>query len=300
MSEPFPFDQDQVVQILAEVREMSGGERRAYLEKACGGDQGLHQWVQTLLAALPNPKPVIGAPNLQDESGRAGTLAIEKNPARSGRVLGHYRLEKLLGSGGMGEVYSAKDLALDRIVAIKLLRASVDPNLRARLSKESAASARIEHPAVATFYEHGQEGDTDYLAMEYVEGETLRDFLRKDTFSPDQTLALIFALLDALVHAHAKGIVHRDIKPENIMVTPQGTPKLLDFGIAKEIRLLESEDEMARTAAMLTALTGPGFILGTPGYMSPEQLRGEVVRGGKDSMGIIDTEDRRRGYFLRN
>ena len=286
MSEPFPFDQDQVVKILAEAREMSGGERRAYLEKACGGDQGLHQWVQTLLAALPNPKPVIGAPNLQDESGCAGTLAIENNLARSGQVLGHYRLEKLLGSGGMGEVYSAKDLALDRIVAIKLLRASVDPNLRARLSKESAASARIEHPAVATFYEHGQEGDTDYLAMEYVEGETLRDFLRKDTFSPDQTLALIFALLDALVHAHAKGIVHRDIKPENIMVTPQGTPKLLDFGIAKEIRLLESEDEMARTAAMLTALTGPGFILGTPGYMSPEQLRGEVVSAQTDIFAI--------------
>lgn len=286
MSDSLPYNAHQVAEIFTKALEKAGGERRAYLEKACGDNQGLLQRVQALLAALPDAELFFDSPTIRDELKGTATLVVEKSPVRSGQVLGHYRLDRLLGSGGMGEVYSAEDLALGRTVAIKLLRAGVDPHLRARLLKESAASAKIEHPAVATFYEHGQEGDTDYLAMEYVEGETLRDFLRKDSFSPDQALALIFALLDALVHAHSRGIVHRDIKPENIMVTPQGTPKLLDFGIAKEVHLSASRDEPVRTATLMTALTGHGFIVGTLGYMSPEQLRGEMVSEQTDVFAV--------------
>lgn len=286
MNKPNP---DRVAEIFAAALEKTETERHEFIAAACGDDALLCARVLELIGALPEPELLFESPAFPKEIESAATVTLRRDPGRSGQILGHYRLQELLGSGGMGEVYRAEDLALGKLVAIKVLRPGANPQLRARLLKESVTSAKIEHPAVATFYEVGKEEEVDYLAMEYVEGETLRDYLRQGTPPANQAIALVFALLDALVHAHAKGIVHRDIKPENIMVTPEGFPKLLDFGIAKEVHLPESRGEAMRTATMLTSLTGHGFIVGTIGYMSPEQLRGEVVSEQTDvfAMGAV-------------
>src|SRR5262245_12316954 len=183
-----------------------------------------------------------------------------------GRVLSHYRIEKPLGAGGMGEVFLARDLALGRPAAIKVLSSALTPDARARLFREAQACARLEHPAIATFYEAGEADGVAFLAMEYVTGETLRDRLRGGPLPLGKALAITGALLEALAHAHAAGVLHRDLKPENVMVTPDELGKLLDFGIA---RLLESG--AAEDAATEAALTAAGAVIGTIGYMSPEQ-----------------------------
>jgi len=189
-----------------------------------------------------------------------------------GRTLSHYRVEKRLGAGGMGEVFLARDLALGRMAAVKVLSASLTPEARARLFREAQACARLQHPAIATFFEAGEADGVAFLAMEFVAGETLRDRLRRGPLSLAEALSISGALLEALGHAHAAGVLHRDIKPENIMVTGDHLAKLLDFGIA---RLQESDAESE--AATEIGLTQPGAVIGTLGYMSPEQLKAEPL-----------------------
>ena len=169
-----------------------------------------------------------------------------------------------------------------REAAVKLLRSRVDPQLRARLLREAQTSARLEHPAIATFFESGTVDGVDFLAMEYVEGETLRSRLRSGALSPNGALSMVASLLEALVHSHAAGIVHRDIKPENIMLAASGAAKLLDFGIAKEVGFKLTQEPGAKTEVLKTALTSHGMIVGTIGYMSPEQLRGDPVSESTD------------------
>jgi len=190
-----------------------------------------------------------------------------------GRTLSHYRVEERLGAGGMGEVFLARDLALGRPAAIKLLAQPLDGELRARLRREAEACARLQHPAIATFYEAGEDAGSVFLAMEFVSGETLRARLSRGPLPLPQAIAVTACLLEALNHAHAAGVLHRDIKPENVMVTPDGLAKLLDFGIA---RLLGPQEtgEGEKTA---TALTQAGAVIGTVGYMSPEQLKGQPL-----------------------
>ena len=201
-----------------------------------------------------------------------------------GRTLSHYRVEKRLGAGGMGEVFLARDLALGRMAAIKVLAAALSAEARARLVREAEASARLQHPAIATFYEAGESDGVAYLAMEFVAGETLRDRLRPGALPFPQALSLTASLLEALVHAHAAGVIHRDIKPENIIVTGDNLGKLLDFGIAQVVAG-SAEGE----AATEVALTGPGAVIGTLGYMSPEQLRGRPLDERSDlfSLGAV-------------
>jgi len=191
-----------------------------------------------------------------------------------GRTLAHYLVEEQLGAGGMGEVYRARDLALDRTVALKVLPAGVGPELQARLLREAQASARLQHPGIATFYETGDAEGRAFIVMEYVSGRTLRQTLAAGPLPPEPAIALTCGVLEALAHAHAAGILHRDIKPENIMVTAGGAAKLLDFGVAKHLLVEGGGSDHAETA---TALTGAGMIVGTVGYMSPEQLRGDAV-----------------------
>ena len=201
-----------------------------------------------------------------------------------GRVLSHYRIERPLGAGGMGEVFLARDLALGRPAAIKVLSSSLAPDARDRLFREAEACARLQHPAIATFYEAGEADGVAFLAMEYVEGETLRDRLDRGPVPFPQTLAIGGSVLEALGHAHAAGVLHRDIKPENIMVTDALLGKLLDFGIA---RLWQGEaDENEKTGV---ALTAPGAVIGTLSYMSPEQLKGHDldVRTDLFSLGAV-------------
>jgi serine/threonine-protein kinase len=183
----------------------------------------------------------------------------------------------------MGQVFRAWDLALDRPAAVKLIRSDVSRSLTARLLQEVAASAQLQHPAIATFFEGGTEDGTVYLAMELVDGVTLRQQLATGPMPPTEALTVVTGLLEALAHAHAAGLLHRDIKPENIMLTPAGRPKLLDFGIARPLPVIDDDQIAAETrtrpAGLVTATVGAA---GTPGYMSPEQLRGELLTPASD------------------
>jgi serine/threonine-protein kinase len=195
-----------------------------------------------------------------------------------GRKVSHYRVERRLGAGGMGEVYLARDLALGREAALKLLPEGFAPELRARLLHEARASARLQHPGIATFYESGEAEGAAFIAMEYVPGLTLREHLQSGALPPEKALAMGVCVLEALAHAHAAGLLHRDIKPENVMITAAGSAKLLDFGLAKEALQADARTD----APTATALTGAGNIVGTVGYMSPEQLRGDPVDARTD------------------
>ena len=185
-----------------------------------------------------------------------------------GRI-GHYVLESRIGAGGMGEVYRARDAALGRPAAVKLMLPGGDEALRDRLLREAENTARLQHPFIATFFDGGIDGDRVWLALEFVPGETLRARLRRGPLPLAETLALGQALLEALGHAHAADVLHRDLKPENIMLRPDGQVKLLDFGLARRI-----ESALGETIPQLTSV---GMVLGTMGYMPPEQLRGETL-----------------------
>jgi serine/threonine protein kinase/formylglycine-generating enzyme required for sulfatase activity/cephalosporin-C deacetylase-like acetyl esterase len=209
-----------------------------------------------------------------------------------GTHLGPYEILSAIGAGGMGEVYRARDTRLDRIVAIKILpgRFSDRPELRERFEREARTIASLNHPHICTLYDIGNQDDTDYLVMEYLEGETLARRLTKGPLPFDQVLELGIEIADALNAAHAKGIIHRDIKPANIFVTERGDAKILDFGLAK---LAPSEGvinlSVMPTVSDVDRLTQLGSPVGTIAYMSPEQARGEVLDARTDifSFGVV-------------
>lgn len=190
-------------------------------------------------------------------------------PELLGQTLAHYRLEELLGSGGMSDVFRAHDLALGRQVAIKVVPRTVRPELRRRLLREAETSAKLHHPAIATFYEAGEDQGEAFIAMEYVRGETLRARLRKGALPLEEALAVASCILGALGHAHAAGLLHRDIKPENVMVTGPRSAKLLDFGLARAFATTSTPTTDTKTE---TGLTSEQCVPGTFGYMSPEQM----------------------------
>jgi hypothetical protein len=201
----------------------------------------------------------------------------------TGTRLGAYEVLALLGSGGMGEVYRARDTRLDRIVAIKVLPASVagDPDRRQRLDREARAISSLNHPHICTLYDVGHQDGIDYLVMELLEGQTLAERLIKGALPLDQAMQYAIQLADALDVAHRRGIVHRDLKPANIFIAHGGSSaatitKLLDFGIAKAIPL----GQTAATAA--ATLTEQGTLLGTLQYMAPEQLEGRGADARSD------------------
>lgn len=197
-----------------------------------------------------------------------------------GRRISHYLIEERLGAGGMGEVFLARDLALGRMVALKLLPGDFTPALRLRLLAEAESSSRLQHPSIATFYESADSDGAAFIAMEYVRGRTLRDRLRSGPLPPSEAVAIAVSILEALGHAHAAGILHRDVKPENIMLVERAPAKLLDFGIAKH--LIAEEDGATLGAGTRAQATHPGEFWGTPGYMAPEQLLGREVDGRAD------------------
>jgi serine/threonine protein kinase len=184
----------------------------------------------------------------------------------------------------MGEVFLAQDLALGRAAAIKVLPRDFSPELRVRLLREAEASRRLQHPGIATFYEAGEAGTRAFIAMEYVRGQTLRQRLRAGSLLPGEAIPLIVGLLEALGHAHAAGIIHRDIKPENVMVTETGTAKLLDFGLAAPALGDPAPETM--TEAARTLVTEPGMLVGSIGYMAPEQLRNEGADARSDLFAV--------------
>jgi len=195
-----------------------------------------------------------------------------------GTRLGRYEIRAKIGAGGMGEVYLAQDTKLDRKVALKILPAevAVDRNRMERFIREAKAAAALNHPNIAHIYEIGEHDGTNFIAMEYIDGQTLRELIRNHT-DLGKLLRHLQHTAEGLAKAHAAGIVHRDLKPENIMVTRDGHAKILDFGLAKLIETKRPSDTSSEVAtAILLQPSQPGTILGTVGYMSPEQAQGKT------------------------
>ncbi|HEV8269166.1 MAG TPA: serine/threonine-protein kinase, partial [Thermoanaerobaculia bacterium] len=208
-------------------------------------------------------------------------------PFAPGTRLGPFEIKAPLGAGGMGEVYRAEDLRLKRSVAIKVLPSDLaaDPERLTRFSQEARAASALNHPNIVTLYEIGREGGSPYIAMELVNGKTLRDLLAAGAMPMRKLLPVASQRADGLAKAHAAGIVHRDLKPENVMVTPDGYVKILDFGLAKLIGGPGNEEG----AVFPESMTRTGFVLGTAGYMSPEQASGQVLdfRSDQFTLGLI-------------
>jgi serine/threonine protein kinase len=212
-------------------------------------------------------------------------------PLTPGTRLGPYTIQSALGAGGMGEVYKARDVRLDRDVAIKVLAASLaaDARFKERFEREARVIASLNHPHICTLYDHGDHDGTIFLVMEYLEGETLAARLGHQRVPFETVLTWATQVADALAYAHAKGVVHRDLKPANVMLVRRGGPagppdaKVLDFGLAKVAELAVG------TLAPTMAVTDAGTAVGTVAYMSPEQARGELIDARSDvfSLGAV-------------
>ena len=212
--------------------------------------------------------------------------------ALKGRTIARYRLLSLVGAGGMGRVYLAEDTAPGRRVALKLLPAyfTSDKHQVRRFHQESRAASALNHPNILTVHEVGQADGMEFIATEYVEGETLREHLTRAPFGVREALDVAAQVADALLAAHAGGIVHRDIKPENVMLRTDGYVKVLDFGLAKLTENLSGLRPAGSGAtAGSTVRTKPGVVMGTVQYMSPEQARGKDTDARTDifSLGAV-------------
>ena len=269
--------------VFQSVVELELDEQSAYLKKACADDKSLREQVETLLAAN-NEAGTFIAGNAAKDVGHL--LTLENQKTLTGESLGHYEIISILGTGGMGKVYLAKDSKLNRSIAVKTLPNSFssDSDHVKRLQTEARAAANLNHPNVATIYSVEETDDNQtFITMEYVEGKPLSKMIPESGFDQRTFLDLFISIADALAHAHEKGIVHRDIKPSNIMITPAGEPKILDFGLAQiDRKRLGDEDSTLN-------LTKTGQVLGTPAYMSPEQAKGEEADHRTDifSLGVV-------------
>ncbi len=204
-------------------------------------------------------------------------------------TVSHYRILKKLGAGGMGEVYSAQDMNLDRIVALKILPEDMASNRKSmsRFLQEAKASSALSHPNLCIIYEVGETDDArPFIAMEYVEGQTLDSQIGCRALEAREIIDFGIQIADAVNEAHSKGIVHRDLKPGNIMVTPRGQVKVLDFGLAK---VLVADEPERGTEFDTQAKTDPGTMMGTVQYMSPEQALGRKADHRTDifSLGTV-------------
>ena len=243
--------------------------RQAFLDAACDGDTDLHHEVQLLLAKEDEAGSFLETPAMACATAQRTATLI-----RPGQQFGPYRIVGLLGTGGMGEVYRAHDGKLGRNIAIKTLPAEFAPDFDrlTRLRREARTLASLNHPNIAAIYGLESFGNVECLVLELVEGDMPRGPL-----SIHRAIDSARQVAEALEAAHQKGIIHRDLKPANVKVTPEGRVKVLDFGLAKAIWAPEGNQDLSPEAAITGAETLGGDILGTPGYMSPEQTRGQPV-----------------------
>src|SRR6266496_3066515 len=262
-------------------------ERIAFLEEACEGDRDLRKQVERLVKSHEKSGDFLKSSAFEV----APELLIDEPTGHLiGQSIGHYRIESLLGVGGMGEVYLARDERLGRKVALKLLpeHLTADETQLSRFKAEARSASALNHPNILTVYEIGAEGNRHFIATEFIGGITLRASLTRGRMNLHDALEIAVQVASALAAAHETGVVHRDMKPENIMLRPDGYVKVLDFGIAKltEQRPVPDLDEVGTTAVLQTR---PGLVLGTARYMSPEQTRGQTVDARSDiwSLGVV-------------
>ena len=277
----------QVNDLFQSAVERAPGERAAFLDEACHGDESLRREVGSLLTSYERSENFIELPAFEVAP---ELVTNDRTGALIGKLIGHYRIESLIGVGGMGEVYLARDERLGRKAALKLLPDSLttDETQLNRFKNEARSASALNHPNILTVYEIGAEGTRQFIATEFIEGVTLRASIARGRMSPHAALEIAVQVASALAAAHEAGVVHRDIKPENIMLRPDGYAKVLDFGIAKltEQRLASDDHAIETTAALQTR---PGLVLGTARYMSPEQARGQKVDTRSDiwSLGVV-------------
>lgn len=269
----------QIKEVFNLALEHEPGQRSSFLSRACDNDVALQAEVESLLAAHEKDGSFIDSPAYKDAFELLKDQPAELEP---GQVLGSYEITSLIGRGGMGEVYLAEDKRLRRKVALKLLPSSVtkDASRLHRFEQEARAASALNHPNIIAIYEIIEANSTLIMATEFVDGETLRNRLTFGALPINEVLSISIQIADALSAAHKAGIVHRDIKPENIMIRPDGYVKVLDFGLAK----LSEPDSAPFFADVSTQniKTGSGVVIGTVGYMSPEQARGQAVDARSD------------------
>jgi Tol biopolymer transport system component len=254
----------QIRNVLERALEMAPEQRSGFLAQACSSDLSLRREVETLLASNPEVPS-----NFLDSTMLRLTLT-------AGTKLGDYEVKSLLGSGGMGEVYRARDSRLGRDVAIKVLPPSLssDSDRLRRFEQEARAAAALNHPNILAVFQMGTYQGAPYLVSELLEGETLREQIKRGRMTVRKAIDYGVQLARGLAAAHEKGIVHRDLKPENLFVSKDGRLKILDFGLAK---LMQPQCSAEHSTVTLIEGTRPGVVMGTVGYMSPEQVRGQTA-----------------------
>jgi serine/threonine-protein kinase len=269
----------QVENVLQAALDRDPAERSTFLESECAGDHELRKEVEELLASAPAAESFLNANVFAELT--ALHVMTDTGASLVGRRLGPYSIEKQLGLGGMSAVYLAHDARLGRKVALKLLDPMMTGNeeWRLRFIREARLASALDHPNICTIHEVGEADNHHFIAMQYLEGETLRQHINGRPASLECLLQIALQIADALAAAHARGIVHRDIKPGNIIVDRRGHVKVLDFGLARS-----SEEGDPKTS-----LTRSGVVMGTPAWMSPEQARGEQVDHRSDifSFGVV-------------
>jgi serine/threonine protein kinase len=281
----------QVDGLLQAVLERPPEERDAFLRHACGADEDLEREVRSLLTAQQQAGSFLENPAIE-EAARAIAQQQQNDHERQpddspiGRTISHYRVIGKLGAGGMGVVYEAEDIRLNRRVALKFLPENLahDPKALQRFKREAYAASSLNHASICTIYEVEEHDGQPVIVMELLEGESLKERIRKGPVCADELLDLGIQTSDALAAAHAKGIIHRDIKPANIFVASSERVKILDFGLAKAVPGHRPEIEPDEES-----LTVEGVVPGTTAYMSPEQVRGEEIDARSDlfSLGVV-------------
>ena len=272
----------QVEEIYHAALEISSEKRGFFITQRCGGDAELHREIESLLSFRKTSDDILETP---PESLAAEMFAEQEKPTDLiGKEIRHYKIQKLLGKGGMGEVYLAEDTKLRRKVALKLLspQFSEDSERKKRFEKEARAISALNHPNIITIYEIENNEDFNFIVTEFIDGQTLQSQIAENSIDWQEAVKIAIQITGALESAHSVGIVHRDIKPANIMVRRDGIVKVLDFGLAK-LTAKPSDDSITRE------LTAPNRVMGTINYMSPEQALGQPIDARTDvfSFGVV-------------
>jgi tetratricopeptide (TPR) repeat protein len=270
-----------IEELFQQALKRAPSDRGAFLHEVCADDFSREE-VQSLISFYEKAEDFLETPAFE---AAADLLCQGQAEEIVGLLIGPYRIEALLGAGGMGEVYLAEDTKLGRKVAIKFLPTYLETNevAKKRLVKEARAAAKLDHPNICTIHEVVEEANHSFIVMQYVQGETLASRMQREPLSFRESIDVATQVADALVEAHSHGIIHRDIKPHNIMLTTRAHVKVLDFGLAKVVRTAGVK------AQSQSQLSTPGIIVGTAPYMSPEQARGDVVDARSDlfSLGVV-------------